>query len=104
LKCKFHELARTKLPTADPNCPSHVCYAKHIYYKSVLATDGWRVGSEDGGDFNNERNGVYEGKGNKRDCAYEENEEEEDGIGENNNTYFSFSANKQEQPTVAAAD
>ena len=40
LKHKFQDLPCTKVPTGNPNCPPHVCYAKHIYYKIVLATDG----------------------------------------------------------------
>jgi hypothetical protein len=57
LKHKFQELACMKVRTGDPNCPPHVCNAKRIYYKIVLATDGSTGGSEDGGDIINERDG-----------------------------------------------
>jgi hypothetical protein len=33
LKRKFQELARTKIPTGDPNSPPHICMAKRINYK-----------------------------------------------------------------------
>ncbi len=57
LKRKFQELAHTKIPTRDPNMPSHICKAKHIYYRIVQATDGSTGGSEDGADHDNERDG-----------------------------------------------
>ncbi len=40
LKHKFHEMARTKIPTGDPNCPNHIRIAKHAYYKLIKASDG----------------------------------------------------------------
>ena len=40
LKCKFQEMARTKIPTGDPNCPHHIRIAKRAYYKLVKASDG----------------------------------------------------------------
>jgi len=46
LKRKFQQLARTKIPTGDPNCPPYVRDAKRIYYKIVQATDGSTGGSD----------------------------------------------------------
>jgi hypothetical protein len=40
LKRKFQEMARTKIPTGDPNCPRHIRVAKRAYYKLIKATDG----------------------------------------------------------------
>ena len=40
LKRKFQEMARTKIPTGDPNCPNHIRIAKRAYYKLVKASDG----------------------------------------------------------------
>ena len=40
LKCKFQEMARTKIPTGDPNCPNHIRIAKRAYYKLIKASDG----------------------------------------------------------------
>jgi len=40
LKRKFQEMARTKIPTGDPNCPHHIRIAKRAYYKLIKATDG----------------------------------------------------------------
>ena len=31
LKRKFQEMARTKIPTGDPNCPHHICIANWAY-------------------------------------------------------------------------
>jgi hypothetical protein len=28
LKLKFQEMARTKIPTGEPECPPHICIAK----------------------------------------------------------------------------
>ena len=33
LKRKFQEMARTKIPTGDPNCPHHIHIAKRAYYR-----------------------------------------------------------------------
>jgi hypothetical protein len=100
----FQEVARTKMPTNDPNCPPHVCNVKGIYYNNALATDGLTGGSEDGGDLDNERDGEFEDDNNKRDGEYKEDDEEEDGMAESNNNSSSFSADKQEQLTVANHD
>jgi hypothetical protein len=40
LKCKYQEMARTKIPTGDPNCLPHVRIAKRAYYRIVKALDG----------------------------------------------------------------
>jgi hypothetical protein len=40
LKRKFQEMARTKIPTGDPNCPLHIRIAKRAYYKLVKSLDG----------------------------------------------------------------
>jgi hypothetical protein len=40
LKCKFQEMARTKIPAGDPNCPHHIRIAKRAYYKLIKASDG----------------------------------------------------------------
>jgi hypothetical protein len=85
-KCKFQELACTKIPTSDPNMPPHIRKANHIYYKIVLATDGSTGGSEDGGDLDNERYGEFE--------EDEEDNDEVGGMVEINNNSFSFSADK----------
>ena len=47
LKRKFQEMARTKIPTGDPNCPHHIRIAKRAYYKLVKATDGSTGGGSD---------------------------------------------------------
>jgi hypothetical protein len=100
LKCKFQELAHTKIPTGDLNWPPHICNAKRICLKIVVATDMSMGGSEDGGDLDNERDSEFEGDNNKRDGEYKENDDDEgDMVGSNNNV-FSFSAEKQEQLTV----
>ena len=39
LKRKFQEMARTKIPTGDPNCPHHIRIAKRAYYKLIKASD-----------------------------------------------------------------
>ncbi len=84
LKCKFQELAHTKIPTGDPNMPPHIRKDKHIYYRIVQTTDGSTGGLEDGADLDNER-----------DCEFEDNdedEEEEGGMVEVNNNSFTSSA------------
>ncbi len=89
LKLKFQELAHTKIPTGDPNMPSHICKAKHIYHKIVLATDGSTGALEDGGgDLNNERDDEFEDD--------KEDDDEEGGMVEINNNSFSLSANKEQ--------
>ncbi len=89
LKRKFQELARTKIPTGDPNMPPHICKAKHIYYKIVLATDGSTGGLEDGGgDLGFERDGEFE--------EDKEDDDEEGGMVEINNSSFSFSAGEEQ--------
>jgi hypothetical protein len=97
LKRKFQELAYTKIPTGDLIMPPHICKAKHIYYKIVLATDGSTGGSDDGGGELND----------ERDDEFEEDEEEEDdeegGMVDINNNDFSFSADK-EQLTMDGND
>ncbi len=60
MKYKFQEFAHTKIPTGDPNMPPHICKAKHIDYKIVLTTEGPTGGLEEGGDFDNERDGEFE--------------------------------------------
>jgi hypothetical protein len=87
LKRKFHELARTKIPTGDPNMPPHICKAKHIYYRIVQATDGSTGGSEDGADLDNERDGEFE---------VDEEEDDEGGMVEVNNNSFSLSADDEQ--------
>ncbi len=78
-----------QIPTGDPNMPPHICKAKHIYYKIVLATDGSTGGLEDdGGDLDNERDGEF-----KED---EEDDEEEGGMVKVNNNSFSFSADEEQ--------
>ena len=47
LKRKFQEMARTKIPTGDPECPGHICIAKWAYYAIVKATDGSTGGGSD---------------------------------------------------------
>ncbi len=47
LKWKFQEMARTKIPTGDPNCPNHIRIAKHAYYKFIKASDGSMGGGSD---------------------------------------------------------
>ncbi len=88
LKHKFQELARTKIPTGDPNMPPHIRKAKHIYYRIVQATDGSTGGSEDGADLNNERDGEFEDD--------EEDDDEEGGMVEVNNNSFSLSADNEQ--------
>jgi hypothetical protein len=84
LKRKFQELARTKIPTGDPNMPPHIRKAKHIYYRIVQATDGSTGGLEDGADLDNERGGEFEDD--------EEDDDEEGGMVEVNNNSFTLSA------------
>jgi hypothetical protein len=67
--------------------PPHICKAKHIYYKIVLATDRSTGGLEDGGgELNDERDGEFE--------EDEDEDEEEGGMVEINNNDSSFSADK----------
>jgi hypothetical protein len=40
LKCKFQEMARSKIKTGDPNMPPHIPGAKRAYYAIVKKTDG----------------------------------------------------------------
>jgi hypothetical protein len=81
LKRKVQELARTKIPTGDPNMPPHIRKAKHFYYKIVLATDGSTGASEDGGgDLDNERDDEFEDD--------EEDNDEEDGIVKNKHQFL----------------
>ncbi len=88
LKRKFKELARTKIPTGDPNMPPHICKANHIYYRIVQATDGSTCGSEDGADLHNERDGEFEDN--------EEDDDEEGGMVEVNNNSFTSSADDEQ--------
>ena len=49
LRRKFQDLAKSKAPTGDPNCPPHIHSAKRIYRLIVKATDG-SDGESCGGD------------------------------------------------------
>jgi hypothetical protein len=40
-------MARTKIPTGDPNCPHHIRIAKRAYYKLIKALDGSTGGGSD---------------------------------------------------------
>ncbi len=91
LKRKFQDLERTKNPTGDPNMLPHICKAKHIYYRIVLAIDRSTGGSDDGGDLNNVRDGDF--------GEDEEDDDEEGEMVEINNNPFSLSADR-EQLTV----
>ena len=89
LKRKFQKLACTEIPTRDPNMPPHICKAKHIYYKIVLAIYRSTGGSEDGGhDLDNERDGECE--------EDEKDDDEEGGMVEIINNSFSFSADEEQ--------
>ncbi len=87
------KLLKQKVPEAcahqkESNMPPHICKAKHIYYRIVQATDGSTVGSEDGGDLDNERDGEFEDN--------EENDEEEGGMVDVTNNSFSLSADNEQ--------
>jgi hypothetical protein len=92
LKQKFQGLTRHKIPTGDPECPPHICNAKRIYRKIVLATDG-STGGSDGSDDEREDDAEEDEEGN------EEEEEEEEGDGAN--TSFDFSVNDEQEPEEA---
>ena len=49
LRRKFRDLAKSKVPTGDPNCPPHIHAAKCIYPLIVKVTDG-SDGESGGGD------------------------------------------------------
>ena len=77
LKRKFQEMARTKIPTGDPNCPHHIRIAKHGYYKLVKTLDGSTGGSDE------------------LDLGLEDGASEGDeGVGDN------FSNNKEDSPAI----
>jgi hypothetical protein len=40
LKCTFQKIARTKIPTCEPECLHHICIAKWASYAIIKATDG----------------------------------------------------------------
>ena len=94
LRRKFQDLAKSKVPTGDPNCLPHIHSAKCIYHLIVKATDGLD-GVSGGGDDdsppnvddeNNDNNKEY--KGDK----YDEDEEDDgkDGREQSNLVNLSF--------------
>jgi hypothetical protein len=91
MKCKFQELAHTKIPTEDPNMPPHICKAKHIYYKIVQATDRSTGVLEDFADLDNDRDGDFEDD--------KEDDNEEGGMVQVVNNSFT-SSTEDEQLTV----
>ncbi len=62
LKRKFQHMVCKKVPTSDPNCPQHICFAKRVYQKTICATDGSTGGSNIAGDdlFTNGENSEYD--------------------------------------------
>jgi len=78
LKRKFQEMARTKIPTGDPNCPHHIRIAKRTYYKLIKASDGSTgAGSDDILDVEVEEEGAGEG-GEEGDGGIFSDDDEED--------------------------
>jgi hypothetical protein len=73
LRRKFQDLAKSKAPTGDPNCPPHIHSAKRIYRLIVKATDG--SDGESGGDDNDF---PPNGNDNKDDNEYKGDDYDED--------------------------
>ncbi len=46
LKHKFQQIVNHKVPISDPNCPDHICFAKHVYQKIIFGTNGLTGGSD----------------------------------------------------------
>jgi hypothetical protein len=86
LKRKFQQLARTKIPTGDPNCPPYIRDAKQIYYKIVQATNGSTGCSDVDEDFGEtgeteaERNDDEPGDEDE-DIDFSNNDRDDDDIG-----------------------
>ena len=77
LRCKFQDLAKSKMPTGDPNCPPHICSAKCIYHLIVKATDG-SDGVSGGGDDDSPPN-VDDDEDDDKYEGDEYDEDDEDG-------------------------
>jgi hypothetical protein len=81
LKRKFQEMARTKIPTGDPNCPHHIRIAKRAYYKLIKASDGSTGGGSDELDLGLE-DGASEGREGVDDSSFSDNDEDSPAIKE----------------------
>ncbi len=76
LKRKFQEMARTKIPTGDLNCPHHIRVAKRVYYKLIKATDGSTGGGSDELDLGLEDEASEGGEGVRE--IFSDDDEDED--------------------------
>ena len=112
LKRKFQQLARTKIPTGDPNCPPYVRHAKWIYYKIVQATNGSTGGSDVDDDIG--VTGETEAERNDGEDDFSNNNEDDDDddidvidpaallprLGESSSGNNSFPADKDERASA----
>jgi hypothetical protein len=81
LKRKFQEMARTKIPTGDPNCPNHIRLAKRAYYKLIKASDGSTGGGSDELDLGLE-DGMSEERQGDLDSSFSDDDEDRPAIEE----------------------